>query len=220
MVVLSPWFGRFGLTVLVSVGMVLLASAFDAPIWVLGVAAAAPAVPLLAGMTVGTWRMAGGWLALYLVLASTQTAHVGEHVVQIIQLRLLGIPPSDAHGVIGALDVEWVHFIWNTWVFAAVVVLLIGKPRQRWLWLAGLAAGWHLAEHAVLIALYLATGVEARPGLLAAGGLVAGGLPLSRPDLHLAYNVVETVPLVLGLWVAWRASRRTKRGFDPQVLKP
>jgi hypothetical protein len=214
MLVLRPWLGRLGLTALISVGIMLLASAFDAPIWVLGVAGLLPALPLLTGMTLGTWRVAGGWLALYVALAATQTGHVGEHVVQIVQLHVLGIPPTDAHGVFGALDIEWVHFIWNTWVFAAIAVLLIGKPRQGWLWLAGLVAGWHLAEHVVLIGLFLATGVEGRPGLLANGGLLAGGLPVARPDLHMAYNVVETVPLLIGLWVAWRASRHTQLDFD------
>lgn len=211
MLALRPWLGPLWLTALLSVGMVLLASSFDAPIWVLGVAGVLPALPLLAGMPLGTWRVAGGWLALYVVLAATQTGHVGEHVVQIVQLRLLGIPPTEAHGVFGALDVEWVHFLWNTWVLVAIAALVVWKPRQGWLWLAGLLAGWHLAEHVALIALYLATGVEGRPGLLAHGGLLAGGLPVARPELHLAYNVAETVPLLIGLWVAWANIRRAAR---------
>jgi hypothetical protein len=212
---MRPWVGRIGLTALLSAGMVLAASAFDAPIWVLGVAGALPALPLLAGVTRDSWRIGGGWLALYVVLAATQTAHVGEHVVQVAQLRLLGIPASDAHGVFGALDVEWVHFVWNAWVLLAIGVLLAGRPRSPWLWAAGLLAGWHLAEHTVLIGLYLVTGVEGRPGLLALGGLLGGGVPIARPELHLAYNLVETAPLLIGLAVilvgTWRAPAPVRR---------
>jgi hypothetical protein len=39
---------------------------------------------------------------------------------------------------------------------------------------------------------FLATGIPGSPGLLAAGGAIGGGLPISRPDLHFLYNVVET----------------------------
>jgi hypothetical protein len=45
---------------------------------------------------------------------------------------------------------------------------------------------------------YLRTGVVGSPGLLSAGGLIAGGLPLARPDLHFLYNVAETLPLLFG----------------------
>src|SRR5439155_1063670 len=60
-------------------------------------------------------------------------------------------------------------------------------------------AGWHFIEHSVMIARYLETGIPGSPGLLSSGGLLFGGLPIPRPDLHFLYNVVETVPLL----VAW-----------------
>lgn len=44
---------------------------------------------------------------------------------------------------------------------------------------------------------YLATGVPGTPGLLSKGGLIGGGLPLTRPDLHFLYNLIETVPLTI-----------------------
>lgn len=200
--------GRYGLAILMAIGLVLLASAFEVPLWVLGIAAAVPFIPLFTGLTLDTRRAAGSWLALYLVLAVTQTAHVGEHVAQVAQLRLLGIPAKDAHGIFGALDVEWVHFAWNAWVVAAIAVLLAKGFRTPWLWAAGLIGGWHLTEHVVLIALYVATGVAGRPGLLADGGLIAGGLPIARPEMHLLYNLVETIPLLIGFGLAWRTSPR------------
>jgi CRP-like cAMP-binding protein len=42
------------------------------------------------------------------------------------------------------------------------------------------------------------TGQEGTPGLLARGGLIGGGLPVRRPDLHFLYNVVETTPMMVG----------------------
>lgn len=53
---------------------------------------------------------------------------------------------------------------------------------------------------------YLTTGKAGTPGLLAQGGLIGGGLPIARPDLHFFYNLIETVPLVIGLvWQLHRA---------------
>lgn len=155
-------------------------------------------------------RLTDRWLAFYLVLTATQIGHVGEHLVQVAQLRLLGLPPAHAHGIVGALDIEWVHFVWNAWVLVAIGLLLLARRTNPWLWVAGVLAAWHLAEHVVLIALYLATGVEGRPGLLAVGGLLGGGLPIARPELHLIYNLVETTPLLIGLWWAWRRAERQR----------
>jgi hypothetical protein len=35
------------------------------------------------------------------------------------------------------------------------------------------------------------------PGLLAHGGLIAGGFPISRPDLHAIYAVLEEAMLLM-----------------------
>lgn len=189
-----------------------LASALSAPLWLVGLIALAPALPVLAAAVVITARAAGGWLALYVALAISQTGHVGEHVVQIAQLRLLALSGEHAHGVFGALDVEWVHFGWNAWILLAVGLLLTRFGRNPWLWVTLPLAGWHMAEHVVVLATYLGSGVAGSPGLLASGGLVGGGLPIARPDLHLLYNVAETVPLLVGLWWQWR-----RLGHSPRL---
>lgn len=208
---LRPMAGRIAVTLLLSAAAILAAGAIAAPIWIVGVAGTLPWLPLVAEMVRTTWRAAGAWLAFYLVLAVTQTGHVGEHVVQIVQLRLLGLTGEHAHGIFGALDIEWVHFIWNSWVLVAVVVLLVGRPENRWLWVTAPLAAWHLFEHTFLIATYLLTGVEGNPGLLAMGGLLGNGLPLARADLHLLYNVLETIPLLIGLGYAWRHAAGTSQ---------
>jgi hypothetical protein len=56
------------------------------------------------------------------------------------------------------------------------------------------------------------------PGLLAQGGAIAGGLPISRPDLHFLYNLVETVPLILGfLWQVQRVVPGSLRRSSARV---
>ena len=197
----QPWLGLLLGSAAIGVAA---GAAVGAPIWLVGLIGLAPLLPLLAVGAMLTARMADGWLALYLVLAVTQAGHVGEHVVQVVQLRVLGLDGAHAHGIFGALDIEWVHFAWNAWILVAVGLLLVRFRRNPWLWVTMPLAAWHLGEHAVLIAIYVASGTPGNPGLLAMGGLLGGGLPVARPELHLAYNLAETVPLLIGLGWQWR----------------
>ena len=218
---IRPVAGRLAVSLVVSVGLVLVAARLGAPIWLLGTLGLVPWLPSVAGLVVATWRGAGAWFALYVVLALTQSGHVMEHVAQVTQLRILGLSGEHAHGVFGALDIEWVHFAWNAWVLIAVVALLMGSQRNGWLWIAAPLAAWHLLEHTVLIVIYLVTGMEGNPGILAMGGLLADGLPLARPELHLVYNLVETAPLLIGLGVAWRRGPAPSRtGGDARSRSP
>jgi len=79
-----------------------------------------------------------------------------------------------------------------------------GFRTNPWLIAVTPLAAWHFIEHAVMIATYLQTGVSGTPGLLSSGGLLFGGLPIARPDLHFLYNLVETAPLVFAWLVELR----------------
>ena len=116
------------------------------PLWGIALAAILPWIPLLSAEIVWTYRHYQ-WLALFYVLVITQGGHVVEHVAQMIQIHVLKVPGPQAHGIFGALDIEWVHFIWNSWVLVAVVALVIYFPRNPWLWATLVLAGWHEAEH-------------------------------------------------------------------------
>lgn len=153
------------------------------------------------------------WFALFSLLAVAQTAHLLEHAAQMVQIHLLGLWGADARGIVGQLDVEWVHFLWNAWVVLALAVLLFRYRSNRWLVVAAAIAAWHLVEHDVILRSFLAAGIAGTPGLLARGGLVGGGLPLSRPDLHFLYNFVETAPILVAYAVEVRSSRLGPR-FD------
>jgi hypothetical protein len=186
-----------GLTVLASCGGLSFALLQSWPLWLVGLATLLPWLPLFT-LEVARTSQRYQWLGLFYVLVVTQTGHLLEHVAQMIQLHVLGLTGADARGIFGTLDVEWVHFVWSTWVLLAVLVLLSRFGANRWLQLTALLSGWHELEHAYIFSVYLTTGISGTPGLLSQGGALGGGLPISRPDLHLLYNLLETIPLVLG----------------------
>lgn len=74
-------------------------------------------------------------------------------------------------------------------------------------------AAWHEIEHTVIMFVYLQTGLAGTPGLLARGGLIGGGLPVTRPDLHFLYNLIETAPLVIAF------GYQLRRSYDESLKK-
>ncbi len=192
------------------------------PAWGIVSAGLAPWVPVFL-FEIDWARRHYGWLALFYVLVVTQGGHVVEHIVQVTQIHVVGTPPKQARGVFGALDLEWVHFVWNTWVLVAVALLVVRFRRNPWLWATLAFAAWHEAEHAYLITKYIATGMPGHSGLAAMGGTFGGGLPIARPDLHFFYNVIETTPLIAGFvyqlrrtYDAWLSRAFPRLG--PEVL--
>lgn len=190
-------------TAAASYGTLILSSIAGWPLWAKVAAAALPWGFVFVAEAAWTYRHFQ-WLALFYVLVVTQGGHVVEHLVQMIQIHLFDLSGPDARGVFGQLDVEWVHFAWNTWVLVAVVALLSRYRTNRWLWVTLVFAGWHEVEHTVLLTRYLASGIAGDPGLLAEGG-AGGGLPVARADLHFLYNLIETAPL-FGAF-AWQLRR-------------
>jgi hypothetical protein len=184
-----------GITVVVSLGGLSFSLLQGWPLWAVGVASVLPWLPMFTADVARVMR-AYQWLALFYVLVVTQTGHFLEHVAQMIQIHVLSLTGPDARGIFGTFDIEWVHFVWNTWVLLAVAVLLFRYPANRWLWLTAILSTWHAIEHAYIFSVYLSTGLSGTPGLLAQGGAILGGLPLTRPDLHFFYNLIETVPLI------------------------
>jgi hypothetical protein len=145
-------------------------------------------------------------MALFTLLVLAQTAHLLEHVAQMVQLHLLGRTGSDARGIVGQLDIEWVHFLWNAGVVLILGVLLTRWRSNRWLAVACVFAAWHLIEHDVIMLSFLATGIPGSPGLLASGGLVGGGLPITRADLHFVYNLIEAALIAVAYGWQLRAA--------------
>ena len=140
------------------------------------------------------------WLAFFFVLLVAQSVHFTEHIAQMIQIHLLGLSGAQAHGIIGVLDFEWVHFIFDGgWVpICAYTLFFVYRKSNPWLWVLVPVVTWHAFEHVAIMSVYLRTGIVGSPGLLAHGGFIAGGLPLTRPDLHFLYNLIEETLIVIG----------------------
>ena len=114
-----------------------------------------------------------------------------------VQIHLLGLSGLQARGIFGMLDLEWVHFIWNSWVLLCAVLLVFLYRKNPWLWVLLVISVWHEMEHVYIMSVFLHTGHVGTPGLLARGGAIGGGLPLSRPDLHFFYNLLEELLLIV-----------------------
>ena len=130
-----------------------------------------------------------GWLArrglvrsIFEALLLVQLGHLGEHLVQLAQIHLLGWPPPQARGLVAALDVETVHFAWNLGVLSVVAWLLRRDVRSTPLLLTFAWAAAHSAEHGYLITRAVLSGVQGAPGIVGAGGLLAR-VGLSTPGL-------------------------------------
>src|SRR5216683_3111813 len=139
------------------------------------------------------------WLAFFFVLLVAQSVHFTEHIAQMIQIHILGLSGTQAHGIIGMLDLEWVHFVFDAgWVPMCVFTLFfIFRKSNPWLWFLAVIVTWHALEHFAIMSVYLRTGQVGTPGLLAQGGAIAGGLPLTRPDLHFLYNLAEETLILI-----------------------
>lgn len=136
---------------------------------------------------------------LFVATMLVQGFHMLEHFLQVAQ-QSLGIVP--AHGLIGALDLEWVHFLYNGAYLILLAVLCVGIglryilpsriPHRRMLFtilaLTTLWQGYHMVEHIVKLQQHLATGMEGTPGLL--------GAHLDLVWFHFFLNAAVYVPLL------------------------
>ena len=152
-----------------------------------------------------------GFYALLFVFTSLQLGHMGEHTAQVLQLLVHKGDARLASGVFGRLDLELVHFIWDSGVWLGVLgcIYVLGF-RNKWLLISLVAASLHELEHMFLIYLnkvdldfYEAGGLA---GVMAKGGLI--GTPFSRQYLHFVYNALVVIPLVIAFW------DESKRAFN------
>jgi hypothetical protein len=176
-----------------------------------GLAALIPMWLLIVPAVVWVNRVYGVWLGFFAVVALPQLGHMGEHIGQMIQIHWLDAAPPTAHGAVGALDIEWVHFLWNFWVLVGVGILVMHFRTNPWLWASALIGAWHFAEHVVIMIAFWDTGKPGDPGLLAKGGDIGGGVNLIRPDLHFIYNLIMTAPLMIAF--VWQIRRAQEERF-------
>lgn len=100
-----------------------------------------------------------------------QSFHMIEHVAQVLQKFVLGQP--EAHGLLGTIfDFEWVHFVYNTSLEIALLLVFIWCRRAMALRvprsLRGVVwfQGYHVVEHVVRMFQYYIGGVTSPKGIL------------------------------------------------------
>src|SRR5919109_1178859 len=123
---------------------------------------------------------------LFIATVVVQGIHVFEHVVQLYQVFVLGIPENQALGLLGYVlqfhgTEEWLHLVFNLSYLSALVLLLVTilgfvpDPVSRGAFAAFVFAvafeSWHNVEHLVIISNVIANGGCPCPGI---GDVVLG----------------------------------------------
>jgi len=141
------------------------------------------------------------------IFAGLMVAHWAEHLVQAYQVYVLGYERHHALGVLGPLSpwlmhTEWLHFAYAAFTFLGLWLLrrAFDDPARIWWNSAMVIQAWHLFEHTLLFA-------QAQGGFLLWGAKEPTSvlqLFFPRIELHLFYNSVVTVPIVVAMLMYWR----------------
>jgi hypothetical protein len=137
-------------------------------------------------------------------------AHWAEHLTQAFQIWALGWPVPQSRGVLGLafpwlVTSEWLHYGYAIVMLTGLWLLRDGfKGRARTWWTVALAIQfWHHIEHLLLL-------IQAQTGTLFFGRTVPTSLlqlVLPRVELHLFYNSVVFLPMVIAMVYHLRPSR-------------
>ncbi|WET81323.1 hypothetical protein P3102_08930 [Amycolatopsis sp. QT-25] len=143
------------------------------------------------------------------VFAVVVVAHWAEHLVQAFQIYALGWKTPDARGVLGIpfpqlISSEWLHYGYAIVMLIALFALrkgFAGRSRQWWNLALGLQF-WHHIEHLLLL-------IQAQTGWRLGGGTAPSSiiqLFIPRVELHLFYNTIVTIPMIIAMIVHRKAS--------------
>jgi hypothetical protein len=154
------------------------------------------------------WTGPGGLLntryhkAALLVFLLVVIAHWAEHLAQAAQIWVFGWPRPQAGGVLGLVfpwlvKSEWLHYGFAIVMLVAFVLLRHGfTGRARTWWNAAMwIQVWHHFEHLLLL-------VQAVTGAYLMGNAVPTSiaqLVFPRVELHLFYNAIVFVPMVVAM---------------------
>ncbi|WP_344935790.1 hypothetical protein [Sphaerisporangium flaviroseum] len=136
------------------------------------------------------------------VFAFIVVAHWAEHVAQAIQVWVLGWPLAEARGVLGVpfpwlVKSEWMHYGYALLMLAGLIVLrkgFTGSARTWWNVSLGIQV-WHHLEHLLLlIQALVGANLLGRP---APTSVLQIFLP--RMELHLFYNAIVFIPMVIAM---------------------
>jgi hypothetical protein len=131
-------------------------------------------------------------------------AHWMEHLLQAFQIWVLGWERPDAGGALGLLfpwlvKSEALHYFYAIVMLAGLLLLrpgFVGRARTWWD-VALVIQFWHHIEHAILLG-------QAVVGANLFGAEVPTSivqLIVERAELHLVYNALVFIPMVIAMWI-------------------
>ena len=131
-------------------------------------------------------------------------AHWAEHLIQAFQIYLLGWPVPEARGVLGyfypwLIKSEVLHYGYAVVMLAGLWALrpgFTGVGERRWWTIALAIQFFHHVEHAILFGQALVG--QSLLGRPVPTSLVQLWVP--RVELHLFYNTIVFLPMVIGMY--------------------
>lgn len=169
-------------------------------------------------------RLNGRWHKRALtVFGVIVVAHWVEHLLQAVQIWAFDMARPDAKGALGfvfpwLVTSEWLHYAYAIAMLGGLAALLPGfTGRGRALWgLALLIQVWHHFEHALLL-------YQAQAGQNFFGAAVPTSilqLVWQRPELHLFYNALVTMPMLIALWLHARPTPAERVAVSCSCARP
>jgi len=143
-------------------------------------------------------------------------AHWVEHIAQAYQIWVLGWPVPKARGVLGLwfpwlVKSEWLHYGYALAMLIGLAVLrpgFVGRARTWWT-VALTIQFWHHFEHLLLL-------VQAQTQHFLFGRAVPTSvlqLVFPRVELHLFYNSIVFIPMMVAVYRHLRPSDRELRAM-------
>jgi len=142
------------------------------------------------------------WFYFMTAVVVIQSGHMVEHVIQLLQVAVFGVPDDKALGLLGYLiqfngTEEWLHLGYNATYLLSLYALIVPLWRitpgalTRWAFWFFITASvwlesWHMVEHGVIISHVIANGGCPCPGI---GDAALG---VSDTVLHFFYNLAAT----------------------------
>ncbi|WP_304454044.1 hypothetical protein [Nocardiopsis sp. YSL2] len=152
-------------------------------------------------------------LRLFLVIV---LAHWAEHIVQAVQIYVMDWPVPEARGLLGMpfpwlVTSEWLHYGYAFVMLVGLLLLLPGfTGRSKAWWITALLVQvWHHFEHLLLLTQAI-SGVNIA-GMDAPTSLIQ--LLIPRVELHLLYNSVVFVPMVVAMYLHARPNEREREAM-------
>jgi hypothetical protein len=138
-------------------------------------------------------------------------AHWAEHVAQAIQIWGLGWKRPEARGLLGMafpwlIKSEWLHYGYALIMLAFLFLLrpgFAGRARTWWT-IALVIQFWHHIEH--LLLLIQAQFHHNLFGAKVPTSVLQLAFPGARPELHLFYNSIVFIPMVIAMYLHLRPS--------------